>query len=120
VARNDAELAEKKFEVDLSISWYTSGPSLADAGAEPDERFKVLKPGKSFKTYSETSIRKEEKPLAPGEHVLQVIIPTWNDSEEDYQRLKAKWRKTGELWARNAFSVPIKLLIEENQKRKRC
>ena len=115
VARNDADFAQKKFEIDLSISWYTAGGGVSDAGYAPDERFRVLKPGKSFKTYGKTSILKET-PLAAGEHIIQVIIPTWDDTEKQYQILKARWKRTGELWARNAFSIPIKLLIEENQK----
>jgi hypothetical protein len=120
VARNEADFTQKKFEVDMSISWYAAGGSLADAGNEPDERFKVLKPGKSFKTYGKTSIIRTEAPLAAGEHVLQVIIPTWNDTEKAYEKLKARWRKTGELWAKTAFSIPVKLLIKENQKGTKC
>jgi hypothetical protein len=119
VARHETDLAEKKYEIDMSVSWYTSGRGSTDAGYAPDERFKVLKPGKSFKTYGKSSIL-TETPLAAGEHIMQIIIPTWDDTEQQYQTLKARWHKTGELWARNAFSIPTKLLIEENRKLKKC
>src|SRR5947208_5398243 len=39
VARNEDDFREKKFEVDMSISWYSTGSGLADAGNEPGEGF---------------------------------------------------------------------------------
>lgn len=120
-ARNQEELSAGKYEVDLSVTWVTSGSGdVPDTGRVPDSRFVVLKPGASFKAAGETRIFDSNKLLPAGEHVLQVIVSTWQGSREQAEKLRSKWAKRGYFWYGNAFSLPMLLTVEDNPKLKGC
>jgi|ERR1051326_9150848 hypothetical protein len=120
-ARTIEDLSAKKFSLDLAVTWVSSGNGdVPDTGSSPDDRFAILKPGKSWNTYTlgETAI-----PILQGisgTKVLQVIIPTWDGSREQATRLQKKWEKTGQLWIGNAFSEPVPITIEIPQKLGKC
>jgi hypothetical protein len=119
VAHSQDDLDQKKYESNHSITWVTSGSgNVPDMGSIPNEHFTVLKPGKSFKAYGETRIL-TDSPLAEGNHLLQVIIPTWNGTEDYAKRLKSKWQSIGHLWLGNAISVPMSFTFS-GQKPKKC
>jgi hypothetical protein len=121
VARNQEELSSKKYEVDMSVTWVTSGNGdVPNIGSVPDSRFVVLKLGASFKVNGETRIIDSDKLLPVGEHVLQVIVSTWQGSREQAERLRNKWAKTGYFWYGNTFSLPMQFRVESNPKLKRC
>lgn len=119
IARNETDLTAKRYETSYSSTTVTSGSRPYEAGSTPDASFIILKPGKTYRTWAKEYVI-VKTPLALGEHLLQVIIPTWNDTEKKYEVLKEKWKKTGKLWGRGTFSVPATLIIQDTKKVKRC
>jgi hypothetical protein len=120
-ARSREELSAGKYEVDMSITWVTSGNgAVPNTGRVPDSRFVVLKPGASFKVAGDARIIDSDKLLPAGKHVLQVIVSTWQGSREQAERLRNKWAKTGYFWYGNTFSLPMQITIESNPKLKSC
>lgn len=116
VARNREALSANNYEVDMSVTWVTSGDgSVPNTGRTPDSRFVVLKPGAAYKAVGETRIIGSDS-LAAGEHAMQVIVSTWQGSGEQAERLRGKWRKVGYFWYGNTFPKPMLLAVESSPK----
>ena len=45
--------------------------------------------------------------LVPGDHVLQILVWTWLDSEAFATRLRKQWSNQGYLWTKSVISQPI-------------
>jgi len=119
VARNQQELEQKRYEISQSTTWVSSGPEgLPDVGQAPDARFAVLKAGQSFTMPAEARIPSLNL-LATGEHVLQVIVPTWKGTPAQAEGLKRRWEWVGELWIGNAFSTAMPFVFGP-EKAKKC
>lgn len=120
VARNREALSAKNYEVDMSVTWVTSGDgNVPNTGRTPDSRFVVLKPGAAYKAVGETRII-DSNALAAGERAIQVIVSTWHGSGEQAEKLRGKWRKAWHFWYGNTFSEPMLLAVESSPKMGRC
>ena len=121
VSRNGDEAIAKRFEFTMSISTYTQGSNKAIRGESPNSSFAVLKPGQFFQTETMVPIPFRRvggtDPLiggaSPGDHVLQIMIPTWPESKHLAEILSTRWRSKGMLWYDTVTSLPMPIKIEE-------
>jgi hypothetical protein len=117
VSRSLQDLAVKKYEVDMSVSWYSSGSGdVLERGTVPSSQFVLLRPGEKYGTEGEVRIIDYARFLGEGEHVLQIVVPTWTGTREQAERLQRKWERTGVLWFKNSFSEPMAFTVEKKAK----
>lgn len=92
---------------------------VTDTGGTPDESFKVLKPGESFRVRTDFSLF-SAKPLPGKESLLQLSVPTWSGNRHQAEKLQKKWEKAGVLWFKNVRSEPLSFMLDTATKVKKC
>jgi hypothetical protein len=121
VSRTPEDLLAKRHEYEMGVTWVTSGSGdVTEDGAEPSTRFIILQPGGKYVIEGRTWIDDWNKYLSAGQHVLQVIVPTWSGTKEQADKLRSKWERTGLLWFGNASSEPMKFTIDKAPKTEQC
>jgi len=55
-----------------------------------------------------------------GEHVLQLVIPTWEESAKLGQEVAGRWRSHGVLWYQQLTSEPLTFTIDKERKVVEC
>lgn len=120
VSRTLDELESKQYEYELSLTLVTAGKDVLENADVPSKRFVVLLPGEVYVTEGEARVIDYDRFLTAGEHMLQVIVPTWSGTKEQADRLKVKWESVGVLYFLNAFSKPMKFTVEKTPKTMRC
>lgn len=131
VARNVQDVADARFEVDSSVTWYTSEVSGEENkcynGSVPSDCFVTIGPGSSYEVEDEVrlfvvrgDVRAIEGAVKSGEHVLQVVVPTWDESNKLAQELERRWRSHGSLWYKAIRSEPLTFTVERERKVGEC
>jgi hypothetical protein len=123
VSHTEAEALAHKYEVNSSLMIITSGLLPDLEGDLPGPLFAILQPGRSYDTYTEVRLllAPTDKPppgpgrVPPGEHVLQVTIPTWPADGEMASRLTRLWREQGDLWTSSVTSEPMPFTVEDGR-----
>ena len=119
-----SRMAETESELGVAdwshLLWVTSDSGdVTDTGRTPDERFAVLKPGRSCKIRTDLSLG-SKKPLLGEERFLQVSAPTWSGTRQQAEKLQKKWEKIGVLWFKNVRSEPLFFTLDKATKVKKC
>jgi hypothetical protein len=127
ISRNYADAATKRFEVNSSLTQLTSGASKCYKGATPTNCFVVLPPDASFEAETVVGVfivRGDAREIAgaikSGDHVLQVEVVTWHESDELAKDLRAKWARSGFLWYEPVTSAPLPLTVHHQPKVTDC
>jgi hypothetical protein len=127
ISRNYADAAAKRFEVNSSLTQLTSGASRCYKGATPTNCFVVLPPDASFEVETVVGVfvvRGDAREIAgavkSGNHVLQVEVVTWHESDELAKDLRAKWARSGVLWYEPVTSTPLPLTVHQQPKVTDC
>lgn len=127
ISRNVADAAAKRFEVNASITQLTSGGDKCYAGAAPNKCFVVLPPGASYEVEGIAGIfvvrgdaREITGAVKSGDHLLQVEVVTWNESDETAKNLRARWLRHGLLWYEPITSVPAPFTVQQQRKAVDC
>ena len=122
ISRDLKELAERRFEVNSSLTQVTDESSEKISGPEPNELFITLPPGASYKTEATISIfvvrgRGSKIPGAvpAGDHVLQIEVPTWPASNDLAKTLRNLWQSSGCLWYEPMTSSPMEFKVESER-----
>jgi hypothetical protein len=99
-----------------------SSPSLIEFGDEPPSAyFMVLKPGESYTTVNTITVPifiadadKEtgKDKLRKGEHVLELIVPTWPVDRNRVAKVQSLWQRFGSLWTDPIMSLPMVFKVE--------
>lgn len=128
VSENIEDLEAKRFELNASL---TNVRTQADRDGfkelVPGKHFVILPPGTSFEVQAEVGlfVVRGDAPIIAGavlsgEHVLQVEVPTWPESNELAERLRYRWRQIGLLWSEPITSAPVPLTVEKHRKLVDC
>lgn len=123
ISRNFADAAAKRFEVNASITQLTSGGDKCYTGAAPNKCFVVLPPGTSYEVEGIAGIfvvrgdaREITGAVKSGDHVLQVEVITWHESDEMAKNLRARWLRYGLLWYEPITSAPVPFTVQQQRK----
>jgi hypothetical protein len=54
--------------------------------------------------------------ITSGEHILQVEVPTWPESNELATKLRSLWQPSGCLWYEPLTSSPMSFTVEKHRK----
>lgn len=121
------EDAKSIVEVSSSITWVTEGEWPVNESSL-DSMFVILAPGETYETNTDTRVfvtrknvrRRIAGSVSPGDHYLQVTIPTWDGSQELADSLGEKWRKRGSLWTESVTSLPMKFTVDSHRSVASC
>lgn len=123
ISRDFAEAAASRFEVNSSLTQLTSGGENCYKGAAPTRCFVVLPPGASYETEGIAGtfvVRGNGREIAgavkSGNHVLQIEVITWHESNEMAKELRARWLRYGLLWYEPITSAPVPFTVEQQRK----
>jgi len=103
---------------------YSEGGQPLDS-PRPGPEVITLQPARSFavrRTVSITLERNATSPHAftPGGYLLQVLVRTWDDSDELARRQRERWKKWGYLWTDPIKSEPTPIKIEAQRSAPSC
>ena len=127
ISRTLADAAAKRFEVDSSITSATSGGAKCYRGRVPSTCFVSLQPNASYEV--ETNIRlfvvrgdarEITGAVMSGDHVLQVEVPTWHESNELAKQLARRWQQNGALWSTPVTSEPLLFTVKKEHQAVNC
>lgn len=120
VSRNAAEAATRKYELFATSALYFDEEPEVIERSTPGRVFVILSPGDTYETERaitipviRESIAQVDGAVAPGEHVLQLIVSTWYESKNLAEKLRQRWQRSGYLWSDGIFSVPMKFSVEK-------
>jgi hypothetical protein len=100
------------------IGWVTASEDVRDLPTTPRKNYRILKSGRSLEFSIEFSAF--EKPLAPGNYLLQVIAENWHGPIDRIGELERNWRRYGKLWAKPFRSEPIEFTVPEGLNMAEC
>ncbi len=122
ISRNAADAAAKRFEVNSSLTQLTSAGSKCYQGAAPNRCFILLPPNASFEAETVIGtfvVRGDAREIAgavkSGNHVLQVEVITWHESDDMAKNLRARWLRYGLLWYEPITSAPAPLAVQQQR-----
>jgi hypothetical protein len=123
ISHNLAEAAAKRFEVNSSLTQITSGGENCYKGSVPTSCFVSLQPRASYEVETTVQLfvvrgdaREITGAVKSGDHVLQVEVPTWHESNELAKQLSSRWRRNGMLWCEPVTSEPIQFTVTKDHK----
>ena len=131
VATSIADAVAQRYELDFALTWYSEKGS-DDAGtcykeSTPSNCFVLIAPGSSYEADGEVrvlAVRDDTKDVPgavkSGEHVLQLVIPTWEESAKLGQEVASRWRSHGSLWYQPLTSEPLTFTIDKERKVVEC
>lgn len=127
ISRNFADAAAKRFEVDSLLTPLTSGARKCYKGAAPTSCFVVLPPDASFETEAVAgvfAVRGDVRDIVgavkSGDHLLQIEVITWHESDELAKNLRARWLPHGLLWYEPITSAPMQFRVERDRTSASC
>lgn len=127
ISQNVADSAAKRFEVNSSLTQLTSGGSKCYKGSAPNNCFVVLQPNSTYEIETVTSlfvVRGDARQIAgavkSGDHVLQVEVITWHESDKVAENLRGRWRRYGTVWYEPVTSDPMPFTVEKERKVANC
>ena len=126
VARNLSDAAAQQYELDYSTTWYMDkAGDEADRcykGASPTDCFTTIAPGSSYEADGEArvlAVRGDANDVPgavkSGQHVLQLVVQTWDESGKVAQETASRWHSHGSLWYRPLTSEPLTFTIEKER-----
>jgi hypothetical protein len=123
ISRNFEEAAARHFEINSSQTQLTAGGNECYRGAVPNKCFVVLAPGASYEVEGIVGafvVRGDAREITgavkSGEHVFQVEVVTWYESNEMAKNLRARWLRHGILWFQPITSAPAPFSVEQNRR----
>lgn len=118
ISRDSEKAAANHFEVNSLLTQVTNGGGDCYKGAVPSECFVVLPPGASYGTDAVAGtfavrgdVREVVGAVKSGNHVLQVEVITWQETNELAKELRARWLWSGLLWYEPVTSEPVAFTI---------
>jgi hypothetical protein len=126
IARTVEAAVAEKFELDFTQTWYSTKGSDEGSncyqGVAPTNCFLTVAPGASYEADGEVGVfvvrgdvRDIEGAVKSGEHVLQLVIPTWNESYKLAQEVERRWRSHGSLWSKPLKSEPLAFTVDKER-----
>ena len=124
VSRDLPAAKANHFEIDASLEQMTSGgEDCYQRTPFPTKCFIVLPPGASYQAEDETRVfvvRDDVREIAgavkSGDHVLQLEVGTWNESQETAKVLAAQWSSNGVLWDQPLRSLPMPFTVPKQRR----
>jgi hypothetical protein len=123
ISRDFAEAAANHFAVNSSLTQLMSGGEDCYKGAAPSKCFVVLPPGASYETEGIAgtfAVRGDVREIAgavkSGDHVLQIQVITWDESDEIDKKLRVQWLRHGLLWYEPITSAPVPFTVPRERK----
>jgi hypothetical protein len=113
ISRTLADAAAKRFEVDSSITSATSGGEKCYRGRVPSNCFVSLQPNASYEVETTIRLFVVRGAVMSGDHVLQVEVPTWHESNELAEQLGRRWQQHGTLWSTPVTSEPLLFTVKK-------
>ena len=131
VAASLADAVAQRYELDFALTWYSEkgsdDGSACYKDSAPTNCFVVIAPGSSYEADGDVRVLavrgdKNDVPGAvkSGEHVLQLVIPTWEESAKLGQEVAGRWRSHGVLWYQQLTSEPLTFTIDKERKVVEC
>ncbi|HYJ47090.1 MAG TPA: hypothetical protein VEV81_10795 [Pyrinomonadaceae bacterium] len=121
VGRNVEDLEDRRYETRTTHSrFYDEQPEKIDLPA-PGSVFVTLPPGASYESEQVVAlpVARGDHPrtsdtLAPGEHVLQMVVSTWYESKGLAQTLRERWQRRGFLWTDLLAAQGVNFQVAKN------
>lgn len=127
ISRNFTDALAKRFEVNSSLTQLTASGSKCYKGAVPNDCFVILPPGASHEAETVIGlfvVRGDAREIAgavkSGDHVVQVEVITWHESDKLAKDLRARWRRYGTVWYEPITSAPVPFTVEKQRKVADC
>jgi hypothetical protein len=124
VSRSKNEALMKQYEDSAHILYVDSIKLQTYTRSALDKIFVIIKSGESYEIEGEVTIgvRRDNsnKPVVAGEHVLQVVIPTWPGTPYQAKRLSNRWNKKGNLWVDTITSEPMVFEVKKEPLIENC
>lgn len=131
IARTLADAAAQQYEIDFTQTWYSDKANDESSAcykeAAPGNCFVTIAAGSSYEVDGDVrvfAVRGDVKDVPgavkSGEHALQLVVPTWNESAKLAQELNNRWRSHGTLWSRPLTSEPLTFTIDKDRKVVAC
>ena len=122
VGRSREDLEARRLETRTTHSrFYDEQPERIDLAA-PGNVFVILPPGAAYESEQVVTlpVARAEAPrtrdtLAPGEHVLQMVVSTWYESKSLAQTLRERWQRRGLLWTDVLAARSVDFHVEKNR-----
>jgi hypothetical protein len=123
ISHNLMEAAAKRFEINSSLTQITSGGENCYMGSVPTSCFVSLPPRACYEVETTVQVfvvrgdaREITGAVKSGDHVLQVEVPTWHESNQLANELISRWRRNGRLWHEPVMSEPIRFTVAKDHK----
>ena len=127
ISQKSADAAAKRFEVNSSLTQLTTEASKCYQGAPPNRCFVFIPPNGSFEAETVIGtfvVRGDAREIAgavkSGNHILQVELITWHESDEMAKKLRARWLRYGLLWYEPIISAPVSFAVQQQRNVKDC
>jgi hypothetical protein len=125
VARDLESLSKGVYEYHPNFDWTVEGLQEPQAKA-PGSQFAILAPGDSFETEAEfgfgvgmPGLSPAQGSLPPGNHVLQLMISTW-DYHAKPEEMKKSWEAFGRLVYKPIKTEPLAIFLPQDPKLETC
>ena len=122
VSRTHKDVAARKFETDARI--LLGLEAFTGLNAQFDEsQFIVLDVGDAYEVKEQFSLSDKDnqgKPLRPGTHLLQLVVPTWYHHGASNIEWREKWRDKGYLWSDSLVSDAMPFHIVKSPTLSEC
>lgn len=127
ISRSLEEAGARKLELRTSHSRFYDEQLERIEAASPGSAFTTLSPGASYETKQMIVIpvaREGEGRVnvnvPAGEHLLQLWVSTWYESQKLAESLRERWRARGHLWTEPLASNSIDLVIDNQRATLMC
>jgi hypothetical protein len=123
VSRTSKDASAKKYETDARILIGLEETSTNFAAHLDEAQFILLDVGDSYEVKQQFSLSDKDdngKPLRPGTHLLQVVVPTWYYPRVSNVEWREKWRNKGYLWSDSLISDLMPFLVPKSPKLSDC
>ena len=125
VSRSLDEFRGAKYQMDVAPMMNSVGILRYKLEGKPEtlqSRLVVLEPGNTHTATTEIRIpvtaderRRSQDALAVGDHLLQIVVWTWLDSESFATRSKEMLKDQGYLWTQSIHSTPIPFKVSKER-----
>ena len=122
ISSSEERASAKEYEEDLHYFSRIIGKGKPSDETVPSEDYTIIKPGDTFETNTYINISVDDGTdltsgdIREGEHLLQVKVQTWYESQSLAVKLTEDWKKYGTLWLRSITSEPMPFRVEKERK----
>lgn len=129
ISRNPSDASAGRYVSSSTLTVYSAGAKDFSKAVRPTGDFIILSPMKSFEVkirvpiivknsnrLSGTAAIDQPDPfgaLPLGEYVLQTRVSIWDNSIDEAQTLRNRWKRRGLLWFDDVTSQPMKFRVEK-------